>query len=231
MSIYLVSKEFDDARSLSHHGVKGMKRGVRQYQNKDGSLTPEGRIHYGIGEPRKAKGSEKKNGGTDDSEYRPKNARLLKRPEMASVETRQKMADTLSKPDSERTREENMLIFNQILDRSGNFNSGDAESKGYEDAYRVLENGYEKTNARRDEIAEQIGYRAIPDSVLPFQHMRHVKREEKLEAALKADKIYQALLKNDRKNEEALCEAVLKDIGIPVTSENIAAIFSYVFYL
>lgn len=49
MSIYLVSKEFDDERSLSHHGVKGMKRGVRQYQNKDGSLTPEGRIHYGIG--------------------------------------------------------------------------------------------------------------------------------------------------------------------------------------
>lgn len=61
--------------------------------------------------------------------------------------------------------------------------------------------------------------------------MRYVKREEKLEAALKADKIYQALLKNDRKNEEALCEAVLKDIGVPVTSENIAAIFSYVFYL
>ena len=28
---------------ISHHGVKGMKWGVRRYQNKDGSLTNEGR--------------------------------------------------------------------------------------------------------------------------------------------------------------------------------------------
>lgn len=28
---------------LQHHGVKGQKWGVRRYQNKDGSLTPEGK--------------------------------------------------------------------------------------------------------------------------------------------------------------------------------------------
>lgn len=28
---------------LKHHGIKGMKWGVRRYQNKDGSLTPEGK--------------------------------------------------------------------------------------------------------------------------------------------------------------------------------------------
>lgn len=28
---------------LSHHGTKGMKWGVRRYQNKDGSLTPAGK--------------------------------------------------------------------------------------------------------------------------------------------------------------------------------------------
>ena len=32
---------------LYHHGVGGMKWGVRRYQNEDGSLTPEGRVHYG----------------------------------------------------------------------------------------------------------------------------------------------------------------------------------------
>jgi hypothetical protein len=31
---------------LSHHGVKGQKWGNRNYQYEDGSLTPEGRIHY-----------------------------------------------------------------------------------------------------------------------------------------------------------------------------------------
>lgn len=31
---------------LYHHGVKGQKWGVRRYQNKDGSLTAEGKVHY-----------------------------------------------------------------------------------------------------------------------------------------------------------------------------------------
>ena len=31
---------------LYHHGIKGMKWGVRRYQNKDGSLTPAGKKRY-----------------------------------------------------------------------------------------------------------------------------------------------------------------------------------------
>lgn len=38
---------------LYHHGIKGQKHGIRNYQNLDGSLTPEGRIRYGVGEGRK----------------------------------------------------------------------------------------------------------------------------------------------------------------------------------
>lgn len=33
----------NNTHALSHHGVKGMKWGVRRYQNRDGSLTSEGR--------------------------------------------------------------------------------------------------------------------------------------------------------------------------------------------
>ena len=35
---------------ISHFGIKGMKWGVRRYQSKDGSLTPEGRKRYGRSE-------------------------------------------------------------------------------------------------------------------------------------------------------------------------------------
>lgn len=32
-----------DSDELAHHGIKGMKWGIRRYQNKDGSLTPAGK--------------------------------------------------------------------------------------------------------------------------------------------------------------------------------------------
>lgn len=36
----------DGSTALCHHGIKGMKWGIRRYQNADGSLTPEGRDRY-----------------------------------------------------------------------------------------------------------------------------------------------------------------------------------------
>jgi hypothetical protein len=36
-----------DNKELQHAGIKGMKWGVRRYQNKDGSLTPAGKKRYG----------------------------------------------------------------------------------------------------------------------------------------------------------------------------------------
>lgn len=35
-----------DSMYIAHHGIKGMRWGVRRYQNPDGSLTPEGRKRY-----------------------------------------------------------------------------------------------------------------------------------------------------------------------------------------
>lgn len=50
MNVVLTS--VDNTPSLLHFRTKGSKNGVRLYQYEDGSLTPLGRIHYGVGKGR-----------------------------------------------------------------------------------------------------------------------------------------------------------------------------------
>ena len=42
MSTWICTRQ----NELTHHGIKGMKWGIRRFQNKDGSLTPAGRRRY-----------------------------------------------------------------------------------------------------------------------------------------------------------------------------------------
>lgn len=54
---------------LAHHGILGMKWGVRRYQNPDGSYTAAGRARYGIGEKEYVPGSNKNQIGIDNDIY------------------------------------------------------------------------------------------------------------------------------------------------------------------
>lgn len=68
MNIEEYRKSLEDYRAydrsgqeLTHWGISGMKWGRRRWQNEDGSLTEEGRIHYGVGAAREAAKQEQKN--------------------------------------------------------------------------------------------------------------------------------------------------------------------------
>lgn len=54
LTIELIHSQFEPEDYIEHHGIMGMKWGVRRYQNEDGSYTEAGRKRYGIGSERKS---------------------------------------------------------------------------------------------------------------------------------------------------------------------------------
>ena len=49
LALELIHSQFEPEDYIEHHGIMGMKWGVRRYQNEDGSYTESGRKRYGVG--------------------------------------------------------------------------------------------------------------------------------------------------------------------------------------
>ena len=83
--------------SLEHSGIPGQKWHVRRFQNKDGSLTPEGRIRYGVGEKRDSSDVKKTNAPTSGSNASPSQKSAVsvefQKPESSSTEPHKETAE------------------------------------------------------------------------------------------------------------------------------------------
>ena len=63
---------WEENQYLIHYGIKGQKKGHRRFQNEDGSLTPEGKERYGVGD-----GERRQKSQVDDSEKQKRQKREL----------------------------------------------------------------------------------------------------------------------------------------------------------
>lgn len=132
---------------LQHSGVKGMKWGVRLYQNKDGSLTPLGRIRYGTSKSFKT---------TVDRQRNLKKAREAKEEKKNHEENRQKAIKSGSASD--------------VLKYKGEFTKAEMDSisarlnweKSMKDlSDREIASGKSKTQKIFDKIGNATNYAEI----------------------------------------------------------------------
>lgn len=102
---------------LIHYGILGQKKGNRRFQYEDGTLTPEGRIRYGVGEKRDSSDVKKTNAPTSGSNASPSQKSAVsvefKKPESSST-----ASNSSTEPHKETAEEHRAKVQRAI--KSGN---------------------------------------------------------------------------------------------------------------
>lgn len=134
--------QVDDEDSLAHHGIKGMKWGVRRYQNKDGSLTAKGKKRY----------SERQ--ATSDFYRRS----AVKNREYAAASD--KVVEDLKKPGKARDKVVKKMFGNDIYDKNFDLD------QNISDLSRILSSdseSYRKAAAKYDRMADRLSKADLSD--------------------------------------------------------------------
>ena len=91
------------SNEFSHSGILGQKHGVRRFQYPDGSLTPAGRIRYGVGKAREKAVPKAKAASSRDQE---RAAARAKRIEARKAKKAARIAEKNAQTEAERKREQ-----------------------------------------------------------------------------------------------------------------------------
>lgn len=88
---------------LAHHGIQGMKWGVRRYQNEDGTLTEEGRNRYGRTIAKKLNANDRRIAviKANENSYRIKRNKYKKKSKKALAKNKTDKAERLNKKSKE----------------------------------------------------------------------------------------------------------------------------------
>ena len=134
--------QVDDEDSLAHHGIKGMKWGVRRYQNKDGSLTAKGKKRY----------SERQ--ATSDFYRRA----AVKNREYAAADD--KVVEDLKKPGKARDKVVKKMFGNDVYDKNFDLD------RNISDLSAILSSdsaSYRKAAAKYDRMADRLSKADLSD--------------------------------------------------------------------
>lgn len=164
--------DYDDSY-LSHHGILGMKWGIRRFQNKDGSLTSEGKKHR------------EENDSKDNIMEQPKTKkkRDMSKIQKGMASTKQLMDDYPSyapkgkspwnldydDPNYDKSVASSEKLYNKIIDTSYDWYNSEPKSERMKKVYKPIKDRDDAFDKKYEEVVEKYPLKYLNEDYLKKQ--------------------------------------------------------------